>query len=91
MADEPASARLDLSVVIPALNEGPNLALLLPEIRSVLVALNIGWEILIVTRNPDRQTRQAAEAAGALVSSRRSAATAARCLPLSPGPVAATS
>lgn len=67
MADEPPPARLDLSVVIPALNEGPNLALLLPEIRSVLAALNIGWEILIVTRDPDRQTREAAEAAGALV------------------------
>jgi len=63
---ETGSARLDLSVVIPALNEGPNLALLLPEIRSVL-PLNIRWEILIVTRNPDRQTLEAAEAAGALV------------------------
>ena len=64
---ETRPVRLDLSVVIPALNEGPNLALLLPEIRSVLAALNIGWEILIVTRNPDQQTREAADAAGALV------------------------
>lgn len=57
----------DLTVAIPALNEGPNLALLLPDLKQVLDSLNIRYEILIVTRQADPQTLKEAERAGALV------------------------
>lgn len=50
----------DLTVAIPALNEGPNLARLLPELRDVLDSLSIHYEILIVTRDADEATSQAA-------------------------------
>jgi dolichol-phosphate mannosyltransferase len=56
-----------LTVAIPALNEGPNLALLLPELRNVLCALSIPYEVLIVTRHPDSQTIDEAAKAGARV------------------------
>jgi glycosyltransferase involved in cell wall biosynthesis len=58
---------LDLSIAIPALNEGPNLALLLPDLQEVLGSLNLGYEILVVTRQADEQTVRAAEGAGARV------------------------
>ena len=58
---------LDLSIIIPALHEGPNLTLLLPEIRAVVEDLGVTWEILIVTREVDSQTLAAAEKAQALV------------------------
>jgi dolichol-phosphate mannosyltransferase len=54
----------DLSVIIPALHEGPNLALLLPLLRGVLEGLGIRYEILIVTGDPDRQTWEAATPMG---------------------------
>jgi dolichol-phosphate mannosyltransferase len=50
--------RNDLSVIIPALHEGPNLALLLPLLSSVLDGLGICYEILVITREPDPQTRE---------------------------------
>ncbi|HLY62074.1 MAG TPA: methyltransferase domain-containing protein [Terriglobia bacterium] len=49
---------IDLSVIIPALREGPNLALLLPLLRGVLNRLGIPYEILVITREPDVQTRE---------------------------------
>jgi dolichol-phosphate mannosyltransferase len=58
---------LDLTVAIPALNEGANLALLLPELRQVLDGLEIGYEILIITRDPDARTLEEAGRAGARV------------------------
>jgi len=57
----------DLSIVIPALNEGPNLELLLPQLKSVLDRIGIRWEILIVTRDHDFATREAGECGGARV------------------------
>jgi len=63
--------QLDLSVVIPALNEGPNLALLLPEVQQILNSLDICYEILIITRRPDQQTLEVAEHAGASVIEQR--------------------
>jgi dolichol-phosphate mannosyltransferase len=56
---------MDISVVIPARREGPNLALLLPAIRQVLDALGISSELLIVTDEPDPATVEAAERAHA--------------------------
>src|SRR5687768_7974896 len=58
---------VDLSVIIPADNEGPNLALLLPALGEVLDALAVGYEVLIVVRTTDPATRAAANEAGARV------------------------
>lgn len=53
-------AAVELAVVIPALDEARNLALLLPELRAVLDALAIGYQIIIVDRRPDAATRDLA-------------------------------
>ncbi len=60
--DSGALNRLDLSVVIPAANEGPNLALLLPRLNETLGALGIAWEVLVVVRDEDEATVTAARA-----------------------------
>jgi dolichol-phosphate mannosyltransferase len=59
----PADA-LDLSVVIPALNEGENLALLLPELIAVLRRLQIRYEILLITPEADELTLDSARRTG---------------------------
>jgi len=53
------SASLDLSVIIPAHNEGPNLRVLLPQIRTILDNLGIESEVLVVVRDVETQTREA--------------------------------
>ena len=58
---------VDLSVLIPALNEGPNLALLLPQLNAILARLQIRHEVLLLTRNADGLTRDLARAHGARV------------------------
>jgi glycosyltransferase involved in cell wall biosynthesis len=46
---EPAAAApVELSCVIPCRNEGPNLDLLLPQLREVLASLTSRWEIVLV-------------------------------------------
>jgi len=50
----------DLSVVIPAHNEAPNLRVLLPQLRSILGGLGISSEILVVVRDEDPETQAAA-------------------------------
>ncbi len=56
---------VDLSVVVPALQEGANLAVLLPQLQSVLARLGAETEVLVVTRGDDAETRRSCEAAGA--------------------------
>ncbi|MGE3841843.1 MAG: glycosyltransferase [Vicinamibacterales bacterium] len=56
-----------VSVVVPALNEGPNLELLLPAVRATLDELGLPHEILIVTRDIDDETAHAAQVVGARV------------------------
>jgi dolichol-phosphate mannosyltransferase len=56
---------LDLSVVIPALHEGPNISLLVPALREVLGELQIRHEILVVSPGADRNTIEAAAGAEA--------------------------
>lgn len=58
---------VDLSVIIPALNEGPNLAILLPSLAEVLKTLEIAYEIIVVAKERDRETELASAASGALV------------------------
>jgi dolichol-phosphate mannosyltransferase len=61
------SDTFDLSVIIPAVDEGPNLALLLPELCRVLNDLGIRYEILIITYRADSQTVSIAGEVGARV------------------------
>ena len=56
---------LDLSVVIPAHNEGKNLDLLLPEVCGVLNNLGVRYEILVVCRTSDPLTSDACKTHGA--------------------------
>jgi glycosyltransferase involved in cell wall biosynthesis len=56
---------LDLSVLIPALDERDNLARFLPEVRAVLEPLEVTFEILVVTVRADNQTTSAALKSGA--------------------------
>jgi dolichol-phosphate mannosyltransferase len=53
------AAAPDLSVIIPAHNEGPNLRELLPPLRGLLDALGIRSEIFVVVRSEDDETREA--------------------------------
>jgi SAM-dependent methyltransferase len=62
---------VDLTIAIPALNEGPNLALLLPELKQVLGALGMKYELLIITRERDQQTMEEADRVGAKVIEQR--------------------
>jgi dolichol-phosphate mannosyltransferase len=54
MVHEP---KIDLSIVIPALNEADNLSELIPLIREVLDPLNINYEILVVDERANEHTR----------------------------------
>lgn len=56
-----------LSVVIPALREHENLALLLPELHRVLGRLGVTCEVVVVTSEEDRATRETAARHGAYV------------------------
>ncbi|MDT5015017.1 MAG: dolichol-phosphate mannosyltransferase, partial [Mycobacterium sp.] len=58
---------LDLSVIIPALNEGPNLVLLLPQLTAVLNSVGVSHEIIVVTKERDERTLKAAADVGARV------------------------
>jgi dolichol-phosphate mannosyltransferase len=59
--------RIDLSVLIPAVNEGPNLRILLPRLEEVLERLGLTSEILVVTTDGDVATAEAARDCGASV------------------------
>ncbi|MGH9162559.1 MAG: glycosyltransferase, partial [Vicinamibacteraceae bacterium] len=65
----PASKRQsrDLTVVIPALDEGPNLVWLLPELTEALEALSLSFDIVLVSPRPDELTREAAAGVGARI------------------------
>ncbi len=59
-------APVDVSVIIPALHEGPNLQQLLPALRQMLASLGIQHvEMLVVGREPDDETAAAVSQHGA--------------------------
>ena len=58
---------VELSVILPAHNEGRNLAVLLPRLRQVLAEIGVGAEILLVVRARDEETLRAAGTSGAQV------------------------
>ena len=55
---QPDSPTLDLSIVIPALNEADNLAELIPLIRQTLEPIAVTYEIIVVDERADERTRQ---------------------------------
>src|SRR4051812_27793179 len=57
-----ADPRVDLSVVIPALNDSADLQRILPELRRVLETLRVNYELLVVSATADDQTRAAVAA-----------------------------
>ena len=58
---QPAQPSIDLSIVIPALNEAENLATLLPEINKIVESLGIQTEIIVVDECADDLTRLVTE------------------------------
>src|SRR4029453_764602 len=56
---------MDLSVVIPAKGEGPNLGVLLPALRKATDALGLQAEILVITPGADPFGESVARGAGA--------------------------
>ncbi|MBI4558411.1 MAG: glycosyltransferase [Candidatus Hydrogenedentes bacterium] len=60
-----AQAPVDLSVIIPAMNEAPNLFRLLPALREILDHLGMRWEVLVVDPESPDGTAKVVEQAGA--------------------------
>ena len=60
------SSSPDLSVVIPAHDEGPNLRVLLPQLRRILDEIGVSGEILVVVREDDPETLEAARGVAAV-------------------------
>jgi len=58
---------MELSVVIPALNEADNLAKLLPQLHAVLSSLGIEYEIIVVDNNSSDATAEVCAAEGAIL------------------------
>jgi dolichol-phosphate mannosyltransferase len=58
---------MDLTVVLPAKGEGPNLKLLLPALRQVTSGLGLSTEILVITPAADALCESVARESGALV------------------------
>jgi dolichol-phosphate mannosyltransferase len=50
------STAIDLSIVIPALNEAENLSYLIPRLKNLLDELQIEYEILIIDHAPNADT-----------------------------------
>ena len=58
---------MDLSIIIPTLNEAENVCLLLPELHNVLGELGIDYEVIVVDGNSSDGTRGVAAEQGARV------------------------
>ena len=56
---------LDLTVVLPCLNEAANLRVLLPSLRETLDGLGVSWEILVIDGPSTDDTRAVTEENGA--------------------------
>jgi len=61
------AAQLDISVILPVLNEADNLRTLLPRLRAVLDQLGLRHELLVIDGGSRDDTAQVAGAAGARV------------------------
>ena len=56
---------MDMTVLIPALDEGLNLAILLPWLNRILEELQLSYDVVVVTNEGDRETIETASRAGA--------------------------
>ncbi|HRZ16756.1 MAG TPA: glycosyltransferase family 2 protein, partial [Candidatus Hydrogenedentes bacterium] len=59
-----APETLDLSVVLPCLNEAENLRVLLPDLRRALDGLGVSWEVIVVDGDSADGTPDVARAEG---------------------------
>jgi len=48
----------DLTIIIPALNEAENLAVLLPQVREILESIGLNPEIFVIDESANDQTRE---------------------------------
>jgi dolichol-phosphate mannosyltransferase len=64
---ESPAAPVDVTVLIPALDEWRNLAILLPQLNAILDRLKLRYEIFLLTKNADDRTCEAARHHGARV------------------------
>jgi dolichol-phosphate mannosyltransferase len=58
---------VDLTVLIPALDEAPNLSILLPQLVAILTRHRVRHEIFLLTRNADAPTHEVARQHGARI------------------------
>src|ERR671937_1202166 len=61
------STSVELSVIIPALNEAANLGRVLPELSSTLSQLGVSYEVVVVDGGSTDGTAEAGSAGGARV------------------------
>ncbi len=66
-ADDQKAAGVQLSIIIPALNESHNLEFLLPAIHEILASLAVHYEIVVVDGGSQDTTAHMAERHGAKV------------------------
>ena len=64
---EPEPTKTDISVLIPVLDEGANLAALLPWLERVLNELSVSYEFIVLTEARDREEIETAATAGVRV------------------------
>ena len=62
---------MDISVVLPVMNECENVRLLLPRLKTILARENLSFEILVIDGNSTDGTREAAAELGARVLAER--------------------
>ncbi|HLI82032.1 MAG TPA: glycosyltransferase [Candidatus Binataceae bacterium] len=58
---------MDISVVLPVMNEGENLSVLLPQFKAIFAREKLSYEILVIDGNSTDNTREVAAAHGARV------------------------
>ncbi len=58
---------MDISVVLPVMNECENVSILLPRLQSILAREKLSYEILVIDGNSTDGTREMAESLGARV------------------------
>jgi glycosyltransferase involved in cell wall biosynthesis len=62
---------IDISVVMPVMNERDNIAVLLPRLKAAFQREGLGYELLVVDGNSKDGSREVAEAFGARVMAER--------------------
>src|SRR4030065_941389 len=58
---------VELSLIIPALNEKENLSILLPKLNQILQTRSVNYEIIVIDENADLETRSIIQDNGCLL------------------------